>query len=354
MNSRRQPSFAVTAAGQRVNLDKTGAAQASFTVTNTSPEGRKGRLLTRPREPAKPEWLSVVGEPGRSFAPNAAEQVVVQLNLPPGSPPGSYSFRLDAVSEDDPDEDFTEGPSVAFEVAPPPEPGKKKFPWCILIVAGAVVLLIVIGVVVWLLLRDRPKPVPAVVGQPAAAAQSALTKAGFTAKTQSVPVNNPAQNGVVVSQAPAAGSKQKKGTEVTIAVGHMSVVPDVRGSPEAAARDALAKAGLKATVRDVPADPKQDGIVVGQDPAPGTLQPPGSAVTIAVGRSVVVPNVVGSSQARAQDVLANAGLGVIVVRTHVAFPLPNVQSQNPPAGTRVPLGTPVRIEIQVCLAPFCP
>src|SRR5512133_194059 len=154
MNSKRPPSFTVTAAGQKVNLDSAGAAQASFTVTNTSPEGRKGRLLTRAREPAKPEWLSVVGEPVRSFAPNAAEQVVVQLNVPPGSPPGSYSFRLDAVSEDDPDEDFTEGPSVAFEVVPPPKPTKKKFPWWILIVA-AVVLLIVIGVVAWLLLRDR-------------------------------------------------------------------------------------------------------------------------------------------------------------------------------------------------------
>ena len=153
MSSKRQPSFTVTAAGQKVNLDSSAAAQASFTVTNNSPEGRKGRLLTRPRDPAKPEWLSVVGEPVRSFAPNAAEQVVVQLDVPAGSPPGSYSFRLDAVSEDDPDEDFTEGPSVAFEVAPPPKREKKKFPWWILIVAGAV-LLIVIGVVVFLLMRD--------------------------------------------------------------------------------------------------------------------------------------------------------------------------------------------------------
>ena len=153
-NSRRPPSFTVTAAGQRVNLDTAGAAQASFTVTNTSPDGRKGRLLARPRDPAKPEWLSVVGESTRDFAPNAAEQVVVQLNVLPGSPAGSYSFRLDAVSEDDPDEDYTEGPSVAFDVAQAPPPKKKRFPWWILIVA-AVVLLIVIGVVVWLLVRDH-------------------------------------------------------------------------------------------------------------------------------------------------------------------------------------------------------
>jgi beta-lactam-binding protein with PASTA domain len=330
-----------------VSLDPSGAAQASFTVTNTSPQGVKGRLLTRPRDPAKPEWVSVVGESVRPFAPNAAEQVVVQLNVPPGSPPGSYSFRLDAVSEDDPDEDFTEGPSVAFEVAPPPQPQKKKFPWWILIVA-AVVLLIVIGVVVWLLLRDRPKPVPAVVGQPAAAAQSTLTKAGFTAKTQSVPVNNPAQNGVVVSQAPAAGTKQKKGTEVTIAVGHMAVVPAVKGLPEGAARNALDKAELRAAPREVPADPAQDGIVVTQDPAAGTLQPPGAIVTIGIGRSVVVPNVLGLPVSTAVAVLTNARLNVRIVRRHVGISFPDdVRTQNPPAGTRVPLGSVVAIEIFV-------
>lgn len=147
------PTFTVTAAGQNVSLDPTGAAQAPFTVTNTSTQTMRGRLLTKPTEPAKPEWLSVTGEPVRDFAPNAAEQVVVQLNVPPTTAPGSYSFRLDAVSEVDPDEDFTEGPSVAFDVTAPAAPPKKKFPWWILAIIGAVVLLIIIGVVIWLLTR---------------------------------------------------------------------------------------------------------------------------------------------------------------------------------------------------------
>jgi hypothetical protein len=149
------PSFTVTAAGQKVDLDAAGTARASFTVTNTSAQTLKGRLLTRPYDPAKPEWFSIVGESVRDFPPSAAEQVVVQLNVPPTSPPGSYSFRLDAVSAVEPDEDFTEGPSVAFDVAAPPPPPKKKFPWWILAVVGAVVLLIIIGVVIWLVTRDN-------------------------------------------------------------------------------------------------------------------------------------------------------------------------------------------------------
>ena len=147
------PSFTVTAAGQNVNLDASGTAQASFTVTNTSAQTLRGRFLTRASEPAKAEWLSIVGDSVRDFAPNAAEQAIVQLNVPPTSPPGSYSFRLDAVSEVDPDEDFTEGPSVAFDVAAPPAEEKKKFPWWILAIVGGVLLLIIIGVVVFLLVR---------------------------------------------------------------------------------------------------------------------------------------------------------------------------------------------------------
>jgi hypothetical protein len=148
------PSFTVTAASENVTLDDSGAARASFTVTNTSAQALRGRLLTRPRDRAKAEWFTVAGEAVRDFAPNGAQQVVVEVLVPPGTPPGSYSFRLDAVSEVDPDEDFTEGPSVAFDVAPPPAPPKKKFPWWILAIVGAVVLLAIIGVVIWLLVRD--------------------------------------------------------------------------------------------------------------------------------------------------------------------------------------------------------
>jgi hypothetical protein len=151
--SGRPSTFTVTSAGQRVSLDANGAAQASFTVTNTSTQTLKGRLLARPGDTAKPEWFSVVGETVRQFGPNAAEQVVVQLSVPRAAPPGTYSFRLDAVSEANPDEDFTEGPSVAFEVAVAAPPPKRKIPWWIFAIAGAVVLLVIIIIVVILIAR---------------------------------------------------------------------------------------------------------------------------------------------------------------------------------------------------------
>lgn len=225
------PSFTVTAAGQKVNLDASGAAQAPFTVTNTSAQTLRGRLLTRPTDPAKAEWLSIVGESTRDFAPNAAEQVVIQLNVPPTTPPGTYSFRLDAVSEIAPDEDFTEGPSVAFEVAAPPPPPKKKFPWWIFIVIGAVVLLIIIGVVVWLLTKDgggkKTAAVPAVTGMNQQAAESTLTNAGFKSAPQAVGVFRPDQAGVVVTQDPAAGAQAEQGSSVTVKIGRLRIIGTV-------------------------------------------------------------------------------------------------------------------------------
>jgi hypothetical protein len=284
------PSFTVTAASEKVTLDASGAARASFTVTNTSPQALRGRLLTRPRDAAKPEWFTVSGESVRDFAPNGAQQVVVELNVPPGTAPGTYSFRLDAVSEDDPDEDFTEGPSVAFDVTAPPPPKKKKFPWWILIVVGAVVLLVIIGVVVWLLLRDggSKSAVPDVVGQTANVAQVTLTDAGFTAAVRNVGVEDPQQDEIVQSQDPTAGASEPKGKVVTIVVGRNVVVPNVIGLKQQNALAELKRAGLKARVIKVGVPTFNEiGIVQDQHPSHifGTEPrlPLGGVVTIEVG-----------------------------------------------------------------------
>jgi len=62
--------------------------------------------------------------------------------------------------------------------------------------------------------------VPDVRGDTPAAARAALSQAGFKVTQRSRNVTNPAQNGVVVRQSPAAGSTAKKGSTVTILVGH--------------------------------------------------------------------------------------------------------------------------------------
>jgi beta-lactam-binding protein with PASTA domain len=351
-----------------VTLDESGRARAPFTVTNASAQHLNGRLLTKPRKPAKPEWFSIDGESIRDFAPNAAEQVVVQLDVPPRSRPGSYRFRLDAVSEDDPDEVFTEGPSVAFEVAPSQQP-KKSFPWWILAVAGAVTSLILIGVVIWLLVRDGETDsvaVPAVTSMSASTADSTLTRAGFTVTTRSVPVSDPPQNGDVQSQDPAAGTVQPPGTAVTITVGRMSLVPSVMGRIEATARTMLADADLRVTVRhvgrEIPVeDPPRDLKVVDQDPSAGTLQRPETVVRLTLGPTVPVPDARGFELWEAELLLWYAGLDISTnlpplpaqpgLRSTTAWVFLDgqrggiVRGQNPPPGTRLPHGSVVELRV---------
>ena len=344
--SKRRPSFTVTTASDKLTLDDSGAARAPFTVTNTSPKALRGQLVPRPLGAAKPEWFTVAGDAVRDFAPNEAQQIVVQLQVPRDATPGAYSFRLDAVSEDDPDEDFTQGPSVAFDVTAPPPP-KKKFPWWILAIVGAILLLVAIGVVIWLLVRDtgpETAPVPRVVGEPRSVAQNRLTDAGFRVNVQLVRISDTAQNGIVQSQDPAGGTIQPLNTEVTINVGRLPRVPTVTGLTQAEAVTRIAAEDLRSTVREVGVeDPQQDGIVQSQDPAGGTLQPPGTVVRIDVGRNVLVPGVVGDQLDVALDKIATAGLRPRVIQ--VFGPPEIVVDQSPGEGTRLPLGGLVTIHV---------
>jgi serine/threonine-protein kinase len=62
-------------------------------------------------------------------------------------------------------------------------------------------------------------PVPNVVGKSEALAAAALGEAGFGPKTVPVTTADPAQVGIVLKQAPAAGTRARKGSSVTISVG---------------------------------------------------------------------------------------------------------------------------------------
>jgi serine/threonine-protein kinase len=67
--------------------------------------------------------------------------------------------------------------------------------------------------------------VPDVKGQTAGAAAAALRAAGFSVAQAKKNVSNPAQNNIVLNQAPAGGGQANKGSTVTITVGHYKAPP---------------------------------------------------------------------------------------------------------------------------------
>jgi len=147
--------FSITAASDSIRLDAQGRGATTFTVSNRSGQARRGRARLAPSDAGQASWLSVDGEAERSFSPDGTQQYTVRVAPPPGAPVGRYTFGLDVVSVENPDEEWSQGPKVAFEVAAS-QPAKKPFPWWIVVAAGAVLL--VGGLMAWLMSRGDGKP----------------------------------------------------------------------------------------------------------------------------------------------------------------------------------------------------
>jgi PASTA domain-containing protein len=205
--------FAITAVSDRVSIGGDGRGEITFTVTNSSARPLRGRLRVRPLGSTKGEWLNIAGEIERNFSPNATQQVVVKVAPPQGAPAGKYQFRLDAVSVTNPDDDFTEGPTVDLEVKPTEAP-KKPFPWLIVAAAAGAVVLIV-GLT-WLLWPSGVE-VPDAAGLDVAEATKKFEELGFKVEVArrinpSVAVNH------VFGQDPEAKSKAGAGSTVMLLV----------------------------------------------------------------------------------------------------------------------------------------
>jgi hypothetical protein len=142
--------FSITAAADSIRLDSQGRGSTTFTVSNTSGQIRRGRARLVPSDPGHASWLSVDGDAERNFTADGTHQYTVRIAVPQGTPAGRQTFGFDVVSVENPDEEWSQGPKVAFEVPPPP--AKKPFPWWIIVVAVAV--LVVGGLIFWLLSRN--------------------------------------------------------------------------------------------------------------------------------------------------------------------------------------------------------
>jgi beta-lactam-binding protein with PASTA domain len=132
----------------------------------------------------------------------------------------------------------------------------------------------------------QPVIVPSVIGSTFDSANSALLGRGFAVRRKDVDSEQPKDT--VVAQSPDAGTYQPPGATITLNVSKgptTSTVPDVTSLSQGDAINQLKASGFKVQVVSQPVtDSSQDGIVQTQDPAGSTKAPPGSTVTIAVGK----------------------------------------------------------------------
>lgn len=128
-------------------------------------------------------------------------------------------------------------------------------------------------------------------------------------------------------------------------------VPDVVGSTLSKAKETLISLGLTlGAVKNVSSTTVASGNVIKASPAPGTAVSPGSSVGLEVSSGaaqVAVPDVVGLTRPAAETILKNSGLLVGPVKTHHSDSVPDggISNPNPPAGTVVPTGSKVELEL---------
>src|SRR5215470_18596760 len=205
--------FAITTASDRVPTGGDGRGEITFTVTNSSARALRGQLRVRPIGSTKVEWLNIAGETERNFSPNATQQVLVKVTVPPGTPAGKYQFRLDTVSLVNPDDDFTEGPTIELEVKASEAP-KKAFPWWIVAAAaGAVILIVTLTWMLW----PKGAEVPDVAGLDVGEATKKLEDLKFKVEVTRQ-VNSSVGLNHVFGQDPEGKSKAKEGATVMLLV----------------------------------------------------------------------------------------------------------------------------------------
>jgi eukaryotic-like serine/threonine-protein kinase len=205
-------------------------------------------------------------------------------------------------------------------------------------------------VTIYVSLGPPKTDVPSVVGEPLDKALSDLQDAKLKGKVAQIESDKP--QGQVISQSPTAGASVKQGSQVKLQVskGPKPVaVPNVIGATFDSANSTLLAIGFGVLRKDVKSDSPKD-TVVNTTPGPGTLQPPGSTITVMVSKgptTSVVPDVTTLSQNDAQATLKASGFRVKIVSQPVTDQSQDgiVQTQDPPGGTQQPPGTTVTIAV---------
>jgi len=129
-----------------------------------------------------------------------------------------------------------------------------------------------------------------------------------------------------------------------------ATVPNVAGSSESSAVDAVQARGLAVGTVFRSVNPAPAGTVLAQNAPAGVVEPTGSPVNLFVSLgSATVPEVRDRSQESATSRITGAGLtvGTVSQVTNCAAP-GYVQSQSPAGGTRVRPGSAVNITVATC------
>ncbi len=203
---------------------------------------------------------------------------------------------------------------------------------------------------------------PNVVGLKFVDAQTALDKAGFHARQGETRFHKTIREGVVLQEDPPAASRQKRGTDVVLAISagqKTAEVPQLIYMTQQQAKVAIENTGLTmGTVTEKMSD-QQRGFVVESNPPAGAKLGLPATVDIVVSRgpaSLPVPDLRGRTLAEARSMLETMGLrvGGVSRDTSSITPENTIIGQIPAAGQNVGSGGAVNLRISRFPPPTTP
>jgi eukaryotic-like serine/threonine-protein kinase len=239
--------------------------------------------------------------------------------------------------------------------------GRRAFPYLVVSVFGFLLAYVLVFLFAFPaeVLPDDGR-IPQVVGLPFDNAVAALEKAGFHGVKGESRYHRTIAADIILQQDPPAGSMQKRGIDVTLAVSagqKTATVPDVTGLNQQQARLDIENAGFQFGKVSQQTSDQARGAVISTNPPSGAQIPLPATVSIAISEgpaSLQVPDLTGRSIADARSTLEQLGLhlGAVSRDTSSFQPENTVLSQSPEAGQAI--GASGRVNLRVSRFPASP
>ena len=182
-------------------------------------------------------------------------------------------------------------------------------------------------------------------------AELALRSAGLNLSRDGERFDPAVPRGFILSQDPGPGTpvRGRRRVSVVVSLGEeFSSVPELSGESQRSAEQLIRGAGLRlGAIARAPSDDVGEGLVVGSDPGPESVQPQGSSVSLLIStgageESFVMPDLMGREITGVRRQLE--GFGFRVLTPPGAASLGTVVSQRPAAGSRITRATDIALQ----------